>query len=228
MINTRSRVYPLALATFCTTLLAACGSDDTPTGASATPPSIAPLAAAPNDNSAPQLTGAPSATVLQDTAYAFAPQATDADGHTLTFNVANLPRWATFDAKTGRLSGKPTSAEIGVYDDIRISVSDGHTTESLAPFRITVTAIAPGSVMLDWEPPTENIDGSPLRRLGGYRVYWGPVHGHYPHSTTIDNPGLATYVVEQLAPGTWFFVVTAFTADDVESEFSNVASKKVG
>jgi hypothetical protein len=44
---------------------------------------------------------------------------------------------------------------------------------------------------------------------------------------TIANPGLATYVVDQLTPAQWFFVVTAYSSAGVESGFSNMASKQI-
>lgn len=86
---------------------------------------------------------------------------------------------------------------------------------------------ATGSVTLTWYPPTQNIDGTPLGNLRGYRVYWGTTEGHYPNTATIDNAGLASYVVEQLAPARWFFVVTAISTGGTESGFSNVFSHTV-
>jgi hypothetical protein len=80
---------------------------------------------------------------------------------------------------------------------------------------------------LTWTPPTQNTDGSPLNNLAGYRVYWGTSQGNYANSATITNPGIATYVVSQLTPAQWFFVVTAYSSTGVESTFSNVTSKQV-
>jgi hypothetical protein len=170
------------------------------------------------------LTGAPSTTVLQGARYSFAPTVRNADEQTLTFSILNRPHWADFDAATGALSGTPAAADVGTYDDIRIRASDGETTASLAAFRITVTALAAGSVTLNWLPPTVNDDGTPLRDLGGYRVSWGTSAGHYPHSATIDNPGLSTYVVEHLTPATWFFTVTALSTAGVEGNSSDALS----
>ena len=55
-----------------------------------------------------------------------------------------------------------------------------------------------------------------------------PVAGedHYPHSVTVDNPGLTRYVIEQLDPATWYFVATALSADG-ESPPSNVVAMEV-
>ena len=80
---------------------------------------------------------------------------------------------------------------------------------------------------LNWTAPTENEDGSPLEDLSGYRIYWGATPGNYPNSVTIDNPGLTTYVVDNLAPGTYEFVATSFNAAGVESGYSNAATKTV-
>lgn len=86
-------------------------------------------------------------------------------------------------------------------------------------------AQARGTTTLSWTPPTENDDGTPLT-LTGYKIYWGSTEGHYPHSVTLDNPGLSRYVIEQLAAGTWYFVATALSADG-ESDPSNVVRMQI-
>jgi hypothetical protein len=178
-------------------------------------------------NQAPTISGTPPGSVVQGTAYAFTPTASDPDGNALSFSITNLPTWAAFNATTGRLSGTPTSAQVGTYSNIRISVSDGTATTNLAAFSIQVVGTATGSATLTWTPPTQNTDGSPLNDLAGYRVYWGTQQGTYSNSTTIANPGIATYVVDQLTPARWYFVVTAYSSTGVESGNSNVASKQV-
>jgi hypothetical protein len=82
-----------------------------------------------------------------------------------------------------------------------------------------------GSTTLSWMPPTQYDDGTPLK-VTGYRIYWGLSEGHYPHSVTLDNPGLTRYVVEHLKPAKWFFVATALSADG-ESPPSNVVVMSV-
>jgi hypothetical protein len=86
-------------------------------------------------------------------------------------------------------------------------------------------ASAPGATTLSWIPPTRMEDGKPLK-LKGYRIYWGPTEDYFPYSVTLHNPGLTRYVVEQLAPATWYFVATALS-DKGESEFSNVIAMQV-
>ena len=164
---------------------------------------------------------------MQGTAYSFAPTASDPDGNTLTFSVTGLPAWATFNTSTGRITGTPSAAQVGAYANVRITVSDGALSANLAPFNIQVVATASGSVLLTWNPPTQNTDGSPLTNLAGYKIYWGLTAGSYLNSVTVNNPGLASYVVDQLTPATWFFAVTALSASGAESPYSNVASKQV-
>ena len=178
-------------------------------------------------NAPPVISGAPPTSVPAGTAYSFQPTASDPNGNALTFSIANKPAWATFSTTTGRLQGTPSASQVGTYGNIVISVSDGSATASLPAFSIAVLAVATGSVTLSWTPPTTNSNGSPLTNLAGYRVHWGTAIGTYTSSVTLDNPGLASYVVEGLAPGTYYFVVTALNSAGAESQFSNVASKTI-
>jgi hypothetical protein len=228
----RHYVPLLTLLSLSCAVLAACGGDDDPAAAASAPTGSNPPPSGNNPppsggNSAPRITGTPNTTVLQGSAYAFAPSATDTDGNTLTFSVTNAPAWATFNSSTGRLSGTPTAAQVGSYANITISVSDGSASASLPAFSIQVVALATGSATLSWTPPTQNTDGSPLSNLAGYRVYWGQTQGNYSNSVTVGNAGLSRYVVDQLTPATWYFTVTALNAAGIESAFSNVATKTI-
>lgn len=92
---------------------------------------------------------------------------------------------------------------------------------------MTPDQVAFGSATLSWTPPTQNSDGSVLTDLSGYKIYYGNESGDYPMSVRIENPGIARYVVENLTPNTYFFVITAINSSDMESEFSNEASTQV-
>lgn len=73
----------------------------------------------------------------------------------------------------------------------------------------------------------ENTDGTALTDLAGYRIYWGQTAGNYPNSVSINNPGITTYVIENLASGSYTFVATSFNTDGVESGYSAPATKTV-
>lgn len=194
--------------------------------------SFTPIAgqAGPNptaNNSAPTISGTPSNIAVVGVNWSFTPNGNDVDGDLLTFSVTNLPDWAIFEESNGRISGAPRLGDSAVYEDIVISVSDGELTASLPAFDINVSQVANGSATLTWTAPTLNSDGSPLTDLASYRIYYGFTEGNYPNAINVDNPGITSYVVENLPPNTYFFVTTSVNTNGMESAFSNVASATV-
>ncbi len=176
-------------------------------------------------NSSPTITGTPQISAVIGQPYSFTPNADDVDGDTLTFAVANKPRWATFDVATGMLSGTPVPGDSSVYSNVVISVSDGELMAALPPFAINVTQVVTNSIMLTWTPPTEYDDGSPLTDLAAYKIYYGQFEGNYPSQISIENPGLTSHLVENLPADTYYFVATSINSSGYESEFSNVVVK---
>ena len=96
-------------------------------------------------NSPPSISGSPASSVTQDTQYVFTPSATDPDGDLLNFTIVGRPAWTTFNGATGRLSGTPDSGDIGQYNGITITVSDGESSTSLSSFSISVQSSAPAN-----------------------------------------------------------------------------------
>ena len=183
--------------------------------------------ASPTANNSPSISGNPPPAILAGEFYDFEPEASDPDGDTLTFSVANKPNWAIFEASTGRLYGQPTLDKVGEYGGIVIAVSDGIATSSLAAFNIAVTQVALGNVTLSWAAPTQNADGSALTDLAGYKIYYGKASGAYDHEIRIDSPGTTTYVVDNLVPGTYYFAATSFNSSAVESAYSGEAVRTI-
>ncbi|MGH8294327.1 MAG: fibronectin type III domain-containing protein [Steroidobacteraceae bacterium] len=81
-----------------------------------------------------------------------------------------------------------------------------------------------GAVTLNWTPPTENTDGTSLTNLAGYDIHYGTQPGNYTQTVSVSNPGIATYVVDNLSPGTYYFSVTAVNAQGAESPLSQAVS----
>jgi Fibronectin type III domain len=77
-----------------------------------------------------------------------------------------------------------------------------------------------GSITLHWLPPTENVDGTPLANLAGFDIHYGTASGNYTHTISVANPGIATYVVDDLTPGTYYFSVAAVNDQGTESPLS--------
>ena len=171
--------------------------------------------------SAPTISGTPAASVTVGVAYAFHPAATAAEGSTLTFAISNKPAWAAFDAASGTLSGTPIAANVGTYSQISISVSNGVAGVSLAPFSISVTQ-PPAMVTLTRTSPTLNTNGTTVTDLAGYRIYYGSTSTQLNQVVTVAGAAVTEYAFSELAAGTWYFAVTAYNSDDVESGLSAV------
>jgi hypothetical protein len=178
-------------------------------------------------NNAPTISGSPQTSVNAGSAYAFRPTAADTNGDKLTFSIANKPEWAAFSTSTGQLSGTPMSASAGTYANVVISVSDGKASTALAPFAITVADTSNGAASLTWTPPTQNTDGTALTNLAGYRIVYGASASQLTQAIQLTNAGLSSYVVEDLAPGTYYFAIRAYTSSGAESADSNVVAKVV-
>jgi len=171
-------------------------------------------------SAAPTLSGTPATKAIVGQLYSFKPDANDPAGRILSFSVQNKPAWAGFSTSTGQLLGTPIGIDSGTNSNIVIGVNDGLASAALTPFAIHVMQSTRNNVTLAWTAPTENTDGSPLTDLAGYRIYYGTDPTELTNSIDINNVGVLTYVVGNLAQGTWYFAVTAINSDNAESDFS--------
>jgi nitrite reductase/ring-hydroxylating ferredoxin subunit len=182
-------------------------------------------------NATPTISGSPVTSVLVGSAYNFQPLAKDTDGDTLTWSIENKPSWATFSTTTGRLIGKPASGNAGSFKNIVVTVTDGKSSASLAPFSIAVgnkqLADVSGSASLSWVAPTENIDGSPLGNLAGYRIMYGNSKTSLTQMVELPNDSAGSYTIAPLTSGSWYFAVKAYTSSGAESALSAIASKTI-
>jgi hypothetical protein len=189
-----------------------------------------PFATTAAVNASPTISGQPVTALNAGTAYMFLPTASGANGANgamLTFAIQNKPSWATFNTSTGELAGTPGISDIGSYNGILISVSDGVATTELPTFSISVTQYSTGSVTLSWLPPTTNTNGTPLTNLAGYKIYYGTNPYSLNQSVQITNPGIASYVIGNLSPATWYFSLVSYNSENIKSPLSQVVSKKI-
>ncbi len=73
-------------------------------------------------------------------------------------------------------------------------------------------------VTLAWDANTET-------DLAGYKIYYGTAPGVYGAPITIGVQ--TTYTITGLAPGTYYFAVTAYNTSGLESGFSNEVSTTI-
>jgi hypothetical protein len=187
----------------------------------------APAAPVRAPNTAPAISGHASTAVNAGAAYAFTPTAADANEDRLLFSIKNMPDWARFNPASGGLSGTPTAADVGTYSNVQISVSDGKASAVLPSFTIAVNQMSAGNAALDWTAPTENSDGSVLTNLAGYNVHYGTSPDELTHIDKLANPGLTSYVVEDLSTGKWYFSISSYATNGTESSNSGVVSTTI-
>jgi hypothetical protein len=101
---------------------------------------------------------------------------------------------------------------------------------TLAGALLTMSApsmAASGNVTLDWTPPTLNSDGSVFTDLAGYYLQFGRTPYQLTQAIKLTNPGLTSYVVENLAAGTWYFTISSITSNGIQSFESAVVSTTI-
>jgi hypothetical protein len=139
------------------------------------------------DNNPPVIEGSPGTRALVNENYSFTPMARDADGDPLSFSIRNLPSWCSFNESTGQLSGVPDAGDLGVYQEILISVSDGQATSSLSAFNLSVTQSDANS------PPL--ISGNPATSVA--------VNGLYTFTPSASDADNDTLIFDITNPPAW-------------------------
>lgn len=197
----------LVLLCAVTAALAGCGGgESTASGSTNAPPIIA---------------GSPPTALAAGSSYSFTPTAADPDGDSLTFMASGVPSWATFDPRTGALTGTPAEANVGMSDMITIEVSDSKAVAQLPGFRIQVSSqaqtpppanVAPtisGAAAITatvgqnytFQPVGQDANGDPLTYSIAGRPSWltftpstGRLSGT-PSATDVGNTGTITISV---------------------------------
>ena len=176
-------------------------------------------------NTVPTITGTPVTTATVGAAYTFTPVGADANGDTLTYSyTGTLPAGLAMNTATGRISGTPTTA--GTYANIVVRVADtSSASASLAAFTITVAGTSNGSATLTWTVPTQNVDGSSLTDLTGYKIYYGTSPSALSSSVSVAGGSVTTTTINGLSTGTtYYFAIASVSTSGGEGNKSNTAS----
>jgi len=209
--------------------LTGCGSSGGGAGGAerpVAPPAPPPPASVPPANRPPTISGTPPASVRANEAYDFRPTAVDPDGDVVGYSIQSQPAWANFEATSGRLSGTPDRTSVGRYDGIVISATDGRASAQIGPFTVEVTPPL-GSANLSWSAPTTNVDGTPLHNLAAFIIYYGQSPLSLDRFVAVSDPRSTSYAVGGLSEAIWYFAVTSYTAEGVESDRSVTVSHSV-
>lgn len=109
-----------------------------------------------------------------------------------------------------------------------VAASASTSTSSVASDAPTVTA-TDKTVTLSWSQPTQNSNGTSLTDLAGYTLHYGTNSQDYTGSIQITSPTQTSYVVNgsNFPPGTYYFAISAYNAEQVSSSLSSEVAVNV-
>jgi hypothetical protein len=136
---------------------------------------------------------------------------------TLTWSASHVDActasggWSGSRAASGSQSVGPLSS--GTTFTLSCTGPGGNVMEM-----ITVSVVSP--IAISWIAPTENVDGTPLTDLAGYRVYLGQFSGSYTDVERLDDAHATSHVMA-LPTGSYYVTMTAIDAQGNESAYAN-------
>jgi len=119
----------------------------------------------------------------------------------------------TSSTSTTSTTPPPTVADTG-----STTTTGGSSTTTPPPTTSTTTSST--AVTLGWVAPTQNSNGTPITDLAGYKIHYGTVSQDYTQVVSITNPSLSRYVLDSLASGTYYFAISSYNSQGVESPLS--------
>jgi hypothetical protein len=175
-------------------------------------------------NSAPSLTivsPTDGSSVNENTAINFSGTADDAEDGDLSNSIL----WVSdIDGVIGTGASIDVQLSVGTHV-ITATVTDSDSATDEQVVSVTVSQMN-GMATVTWTPPTENTDNTPLTDLAGFKIYYGTDQSQLTQSIVIDDPAASSWEVSNLSGNTtYYFAVTAFNSNGVESELSSIASK---
>lgn len=126
---------------------------------------------------------------------------------------------AACGGSTGSASSASSPSSVGSVS----SASTGNgLTSSVAAAGSTSTPTSK-SVTLSWNAPTQNSNGTSLTNLAGYTLHYGTSSEDYTGSIEITSPTQTSYLVSDSSfpPGTYYFAISAYNAQQVSSSLSS-------
>lgn len=214
---------PVVALLFATTLVAGCSGGTGTTNSASVEEATTANPAPPADSSDPP--SAPEPGVADPSVSLMASDLSVAPGGdvVLSWNAQN----ATACRASGGWSGDQDTRGDATVGPLDVSTTftltcSGENGSAMAMLSVAVI----GTVTLDWTPPTENVDGTPLTDLAGYRIYYGQFSGQYTDELRIANANMTQHAVD-LPSGDYYFAMTAMDVSGNESDLSNEVLKIV-
>ena len=93
-----------------------------------------------------------------------------------------------------------------------------HDTVYAAPVTKSTTCVT--QVKVTWTPPTTNTDGCPLTNLAGFNIYYGTSAHTLITEVNVPNKCATEETILNLPPDSYYFVMTAYNTEGLESTYS--------
>ena len=103
-----------------------------------------------------------------------------------------------------------------------INVTTGSTSPEPEPEPEPEPTPKAVDVSLSWTAPAEREDGDSISpsQIAGFKVYYGSNEGNYDNNVDVNDHTATDYIFKKLTAGTYYFVVTTYDVDGLESEYS--------
>ena len=136
---------------------------------------------------------------------------------TLTWSSTN----ADSCSASGGWSGSRTTSGNETVGPLFANTSFALTCSSADGNAVTMIMVnVKGVLTLNWVAPTENVDGTPLTDLAGYRIYYGDSSRAYLNSADVNDSGATSYALT-VPSGSYYVAMTALNLSGDESAYSN-------
>jgi hypothetical protein len=141
---------------------------------------------------------------------------------TLTWSSANVTGCTASGGWSGALPVSGSQSVGPITQDSTYSLSCAGSGGNA----VAMTTVSLREAVLTWAAPTRNVDGTTLTNLSGYKIYYGNAPGNYPQSVSVSGASTTTWTLS-LAPGTYYFAMSAVDSTGAESARTNEVSKTV-
>lgn len=152
-----------------------------------------------------------------------------ADPENVEIGGATTLSWSSLEATSctasGDWSGNRSLNGSEVVGPLSSDASYQLTCDGPSGSAVSLVTVRALDKTLRWQPPTQNVDGTPLTDLAGFTVYWGQSSRNYSGSQTLS-ASMTEWEVT-VSPGEYYFALTAFDSEDNESGYSNEVLKLI-
>ena len=137
---------------------------------------------------------------------------------TISWQAGNVESCAASGAWSGnRAANGSEFISVDRYSTFTLSCTGGAETVS------SMVSVAVENMHISWQPPLENVDGTALTDLAGFKIY-SMDGATYVLEADIASPTDSSASLAK-APGEYILVMTAYNAEGSESAYSNAVSK---